>query len=101
VSAPAEGRVEFDLDVPWRLHPQVAVRPQNIGALLFHIGTRKLSFLKNRTILTVVQSLTDHPDVRAALRAAGVEDAQQDPYVHALGVLAGSQMLVPAEEEHA
>jgi putative mycofactocin binding protein MftB len=66
---------------------------------LYHFGTRKLSFLKNRIILTVVQSLPDHPDVRTALRAAGVEDAQQDPYVHALGVLAGSQMLVPAEEE--
>jgi putative mycofactocin binding protein MftB len=92
-------RTEFDLDMPWRLHPQVAVRPESFGALLYHFGTRKLSFLKNRTILTVVQSLDNQPDVRAALRAAGVEDSQQDPYVHALGVLAGSQMLVPAEEE--
>jgi mycofactocin biosynthesis protein MftB len=66
---------------------------------LYHFGTRKLSFLKNRTILAVVQSLPDHPDVRSALRAAGVEDAQQGPYLHALGVLAGSNMLVPAEEE--
>ena len=89
----------FDLDAPWRLHPQVAVRPESFGALLYHFGTRKLSFLKNRTILTVVQSLSDHPDARAALRAAGVEDSQHDPYVHALGVLAGSQMLVRAEEE--
>jgi mycofactocin biosynthesis protein MftB len=99
VSAPIKGRVEFDLDHAWRLHPQVAVRPESFGALLYHFGTRKLSFLKNRTILTVVQSLADHPDVRSALRAAGVEDSQQGPYVHALGVLAGSQMLVPAEEE--
>jgi hypothetical protein len=45
----------------------------------------------------VVQSLADHPDVRAALRAAGVEDSQQGPYLHALSVLAGSQMLVSAE----
>jgi putative mycofactocin binding protein MftB len=93
----AGGRTEFDLDHAWRLHPQVAVRPESFGALLYHFGTRKLSFLKNRTILTVVQSLADHPDVRAALRAAGVEDSQQGPYLHALSVLAGSQMLVPAE----
>jgi mycofactocin biosynthesis protein MftB len=99
VSAPAEGRVEFDLDVPWRLHPQVAVRPESFGALLYHFGTRKLSFLKNRTILAVVQSLAEHPDVRTALCAAGVEDSQQGPYVHALGVLAGSHMLVPAGTE--
>jgi mycofactocin biosynthesis protein MftB len=101
VSAPTKGRIEFDLDHAWRLHPQVAVRPESFGALLYHFGTRKLSFLKNRTILTVVQSLADHPDVRAALRAAGVEDSQQDPYAHALGVLAGSHMLVPAEEQTA
>jgi mycofactocin biosynthesis protein MftB len=87
---------EFDPGSAWRLHPQVAVRPEPFGALLYHFGTRKLSFLKNRTILAVVQSLADCPDVRTACRAAGVEDAQQRPYLHALRVLAGSNMLVPA-----
>ncbi|MGZ4583453.1 MAG: mycofactocin biosynthesis chaperone MftB [Mycobacterium sp.] len=82
----------------WRLHPQVAVRPEPFGALLYHFGTRKLSFLKNRTILTVVRSLGDHPDARSACRAAGVEDCGQAPYLHALGVLAESDMLVPQED---
>jgi mycofactocin biosynthesis protein MftB len=41
--------VTFDPDVSWRLHHQVAVRPEPFGALLYHFGTRKLSFLKNRT----------------------------------------------------
>jgi mycofactocin biosynthesis protein MftB len=79
----------------------VAVRPEPFGALLYHFGTRKLSFLKNRTILAVVQSLADCPDVRAACRAAGVEDARQRPYLHALGVLADSNMLVPAGAKEA
>jgi mycofactocin biosynthesis protein MftB len=87
----------FDPDRGWRLHPQVAVRPEPFGALLYHFGTRKLSFLKNRTILAVVRSLTDHPDVRSACRAAGVDDCAQAPYLHALGVLADSNMLVPQE----
>ena len=103
VSAPPQGLDgrprEFDPDHGWQLHSQVAVRPESFGALLYHFGTRKLSFLKNRTILAVVQSLTDHSDVRAALRAAGVEDSQQGPYVHALGVLAGSNMLVPSTDD--
>ena len=85
----------FDPDLGWRLHPQVAVRPEPFGALLYHFGTRKLSFLKNRTIVEVVDSLGDHPDVRSACRAAGIDDAQQAPYLHALGVLAQSKMLVP------
>jgi mycofactocin biosynthesis protein MftB len=103
VSAPAQGldgrRREFDPGRAWRLHSQVAVRPESFGALLYHFGTRKLSFLKNRTILAVVQSLADHRDVRTALRAAGVEDSEQGPYLHALGVLADSNMLVPINEE--
>jgi putative mycofactocin binding protein MftB len=77
------------------------VRPEPFGALLYHFGTRKLSFLKNRTILAVVQSLADHPDVRTACRAAGIDDAKQAPYLHALGVLAASSMLVPERAERA
>jgi putative mycofactocin binding protein MftB len=77
----------------------VAVRPEPFGALLYHFGTRKLSFLKNRTILDVVQSLTDHPDIRTACRAAGVDDAAQAPYLHALGVLVESNMLVPRKDD--
>ncbi|MEE6175367.1 mycofactocin biosynthesis chaperone MftB [Mycobacterium sp. 050134] len=88
----------FDLDRAWRLHPQVAVRPEPFGALLYHFGTRKLSFLKDRTILAVVRSLADHPDARSACRAAGVESSGQAPYIQALGVLAESNMLVPRED---
>ena len=87
----------FDPDVSWRLHHQVAVRPEPFGALLYHFGTRKLSFLKNRTIVEVVNSLADHPDIRSALRAAGVDGTQQGPYLHAFGVLVQSKMLIPAE----
>jgi putative mycofactocin binding protein MftB len=87
----------FDPDRKWRLHPQVAVRPEPFGALLYHFGTRKLSFLKNRTIVEVVNSLADHPDARSACRAAGIDDSRQGPYLHALGVLVQSKMLVEEE----
>ena len=45
----------FDLDRPWQLHPQVSVRPERFGALLYHFGTRRLSFLKSPALLTVVR----------------------------------------------
>jgi putative mycofactocin binding protein MftB len=95
VSAPTVDVVAFDPDTGWRLHHQVAVRPEPFGALLYHFGTRKLSFLKDRTIVEVVQSLGEHPDARSACRAAGIDDARQAPYLCALGVLAQSKMLVP------
>ena len=87
----------IDLATGLSLHPQVAVRPEPFGALLYHFGTRKLSFLKNRTIVAVVESLADHPDVASALSAAGVEPDQRGPYLHALSVLAESNMLIPKE----
>ena len=87
----------FDPDRGWRLHHQVAVRPEPFGALLYHFGTRKLSFLKNRTIVAVVNSLDEHPDIRTACRAAGIEDDAQAPYLHALSVLVKSNMLVAKE----
>ncbi|MGY4653544.1 mycofactocin biosynthesis chaperone MftB [Mycobacterium sp. URHB0021] len=99
MTAPAGEPVTFDPGLSWRLHRQVAVRPEPFGALLYHFGTRKLSFLKNRTIVEVVNSLGDHPDARSACRAAGIDDAQQAPYLHALGVLARSKMLVAGENE--
>jgi mycofactocin biosynthesis protein MftB len=89
--------VVFDPDRGWRLHQQVSVRPEPFGALLYHFGTRKLSFLKNTTIVEVVNSLADHPDARSAMRAVGIDDAQQGPYVHALSVLVVSKMLVCKE----
>jgi putative mycofactocin binding protein MftB len=97
-SSGVERPASFDPDRGWRMHPSVAVRPEPFGALLYHFGTRKLSFLKNRTILEVVRSLDGHPDVRSACRAAGIDDAQLAPYLHALGVLASSNMLVPKED---
>jgi mycofactocin biosynthesis protein MftB len=94
---PDPGAAAFNPDLGWQLHHQVAVRPEPFGALLYHFGTRKLSFLKNRKIVEVVNSLSDHPDARSALRAAGIDDAQQAPYLHALSVLVASKMLVLKE----
>lgn len=87
----------FDLDAGWCLHPSVALRPEPFGALLYHFGTRKLSFLKNRAMVAVVESLPEHPDARTALRAVGVDDSDGGVYAKALATLAGSQMLVRAD----
>ena len=89
----------FDASLSWHLHPQVSVRPEPFGALLYHFGTRKLSFLKNRTILSVIESLDDHPDVLSALAAAGVGPGQEQMYLHALGVLANSNMMVRKDSQ--
>ncbi|MBS1843469.1 MAG: mycofactocin biosynthesis chaperone MftB [Actinobacteria bacterium] len=85
------------LDGRWRLHPQVALRPERFGALAYHYGTRRLSFLKSRRLLDVVEGLGAAPDPAAACRAAGVSDAELASYGRALATLAETGMIVPAE----
>lgn len=93
-----EAPAGFDWTRPWQLHAQVSLRPEPFGALLYHFGTRKLSFLKNRTLLQIVQSLPDHTSAENAWRAAGVEDSQAAAYQRALAVLADSTMIVTRED---
>jgi putative mycofactocin binding protein MftB len=84
---------EFDLDRPWRLDERVAIRPEPFGALLYHFGTRRLSFIKNRTMLTVVRELAGQPTARAACLRAGVGESELAAYARALAVLADSNMI--------
>ena len=86
----------MNIDDRWQLHPQVALRPEPFGALLYHFGTRKLSFLKNTAIVDIVRSLPHHDDARSALAAAGVSDEAMPRYADALAVLARSNMIVSA-----
>jgi putative mycofactocin binding protein MftB len=87
----------FDLGRAWRLDPQVALRPEPFGALAYHFGTRRLSFLKSRVLLDVVRALDAHPSAEAACRAAGVGDDELPRYRRALETLAGTGMIVPRE----
>jgi len=84
----------LDLDSAWELHPQVSVRPEPFGALLYHFGTRRLSFLKDRRLLDVVQSLSTAPTARDAFAAAGVIDAEILRFQKALDVLAQSSIVI-------
>jgi len=84
---------DFDLDAAWRLHPQVSVRPERFGALLYHFGTRRLSFVKTPELFAVVTALDSQPTARAACAQAGVGAAELAVYARALGTLAASQMI--------
>jgi putative mycofactocin binding protein MftB len=75
----------------------VSVRPERFGALLYHFGTRRLSFLKSPALLTVVRELGDAPSAREACRRAGLTEAELPAYATALQTLASSQMIRPRE----
>lgn len=81
------------LDTAWCVPAQVSVRPERFGALLYHFGTRRLSFLKSPALLTIVRSLGDWPTARDACAHAGVTDAELPAYRTALAALAASDMI--------
>ena len=90
VSTDTSPRPTFDLDQAWRLNPQVSIRPERFGALLYHFGTRRLSFLKSPVLLEVVRSLAAHESARAACLEAGVADDELPSFRAALTTLASS-----------
>ncbi len=85
----------IDLAAAYRLHPNVAVRPEPFGALVYHYGNRKLVFLKSSRMVALVKSLNDAPSVRAALETNGVAAKNTERYVAALNSLLASDMLIP------
>ena len=87
----------FDLDRPWRLDDRAAIRPEPFGAMLYHFGTRNLSFLKSTTLLRVLDILADHPTARAACATAGVSESELPTYGRALSTLASSNMIIPGD----
>ena len=91
IDAPAEPA--FDPALPWRRARSVALRPEPFGALVYHFGNRKLSFLKSKTLVRVVETLGDHPSAAAALVACEVPESQRASYVTALADLARSSMI--------
>jgi putative mycofactocin binding protein MftB len=97
--APTTGQPTFDAALPWQRARSVALRPEPFGALVYHFGNRKLSFLKSKTLVAVVEALAEHPSAEATLTACGVPDAQRPTYVKALADLARSSMIEPRAVE--
>jgi putative mycofactocin binding protein MftB len=70
----------------------VALRPEPFGALAYHYGSRRLTFLRTRLLADVVRELGHYESVDSAL-ADRVPAAEQDGYRRALGRLASSEFI--------
>lgn len=81
------------LEQTWRLSPAVALRPEPFGALAYHFGNRRLTFLKRPDLVEVVRGLDDAPDVREALERSAIPKSQWPAYVEALSRLADADMI--------
>lgn len=86
--------VTFDANRPWRLHERVALRPEPFGALAYHYGNRRLTFLRSPDLVTLVESPEAQPSPRAAFNAAGLDAKRWPSFEKALTSLAAGDFLV-------
>lgn len=99
MSTEVAARPQFDLDSAWQLNGSVSIRPERFGALLYHFGTRRLSFLKSPALLAVVRALGEHASARDACLACGIAPDELPRYRAALATLASSDMIIIARDE--
>jgi mycofactocin biosynthesis protein MftB len=85
----------FDPASHYRLHPSVALRPEPFGALAYHYGSRRLTFLRSPLLAELVRGLEQHASAEAAL-CATVPETKRSSYRRALADLAGSGFICAA-----
>ena len=84
---------DFDVDRGYALHPQLALRPERFGALAYHYGNRRLTFLKSPQLTAVVESLGDHASVQEALDAHDVSGPERQSMITALARVEASEVI--------
>ena len=89
----------FDVGRAYRLHPQVALRPEPFGALAYHYGNRRLNFLRSLDLVALLKDLGNHPSVQAALDASPVERRRHGAMQRALAQLAASDFLIALDAD--
>ncbi|MCX6431711.1 MAG: mycofactocin biosynthesis chaperone MftB [Actinobacteria bacterium] len=75
------------------LSPSVSLRPEPFGALAYHFGNRRLTFLKRPELVEVVSALDGRRTVREVLEGCGIPEGQWSAYDATIERLRGADML--------
>ena len=82
-----------EIEHEFYVDPMVALRPEPFGALAYHFGNRRLSFLRSPDIVAVVRSLEGSASVAAALEANEIDRRRWPSFTTALATLESSDMI--------
>lgn len=85
--------MSITLESACELHPQVALRPEEFGALAYHYGNRRLIFLKHPDVVAVVTSLGEHDTLANALVAQGIGADRWPSFLAAMNQLESSEIV--------
>lgn len=87
-------RAGLELARPHRLAAQVALRPEGFGALAYHFGNRRLTFLTSPGLVQLVESLDGTVPLGEVLDAS-VTDRSRNAVETALRTLVDAEVLHP------
>jgi putative mycofactocin binding protein MftB len=91
VSTEASG-TGFDASLPYELHPDVGLRREAFGAIAYHYGSRRLTFLKSVSLADLLEALPRYDSARAGVQAhAG--PSESETLERALAGLAASGVI--------
>jgi putative mycofactocin binding protein MftB len=83
----------LDTAAPYELHPQVALRPEPFGALAYHYGNRRLTFVRAAELVELLRRLGEHESVDDALAASDVAPTRWPAFRAALTNLEASEVI--------
>jgi mycofactocin biosynthesis protein MftB len=87
------GAIRVSADHAYDLDAQVAIRPEPFGALCYHYGNRRITFLRSPEIVAVVEALAGAATLADAFEVVGVAEARRPTFLKALDQLAASGMI--------
>lgn len=88
--------MSFDAQRCYRISPAVTLRPEPFGALAYHFGQRRLTYLSSGNLVAVISELqagSGQRNAAEAMDAAGVPSGQRLPIERALGNLVDRGVL--------
>jgi putative mycofactocin binding protein MftB len=77
----------------YALDSHVAIRPEPFGALAYHYGNRRLTFLRDPQLVDLLRDLEHHDSVDAALEASPIDPARWPSFRRALASLTESEVI--------
>src|ERR1700687_2118670 len=83
----------FDPRRAYALDTAVAIRPEPFGALAYHYGNRRLTFLRSPDLVALVRDLEHHDSADAALAASEIDPARWPAFRKAMASLAQAEVL--------
>ena len=85
--------MDFDSTGAYEVDPRVAIRPEPFGALAYHYGNRRLTFLRDPALVSLVRDLGSYPSADEAIEGVGIAPSRRPSFRKALANLSAAEVI--------